>query len=36
MSDETSKLIDSEVRGLVDKAYVRATEILKSRRTSST
>ncbi|MDE1916410.1 MAG: ATP-dependent zinc metalloprotease FtsH [Sphingomonadales bacterium] len=30
MSDETSKLIDSEVRALVDNAYVRATDILKT------
>ena len=29
MSDETNKLIDSEIRGLVDGAHARATEILK-------
>ena len=29
MSDETNKLIDSEIRGLVDDAHARATEILK-------
>ncbi len=28
MSDETSKLIDSEIRGLVDGGHARATEIL--------
>jgi len=28
-SDETNKLIDSEIRGLVDGAHARATEILK-------
>jgi cell division protease FtsH len=30
MSDETSKLIDSEIRGLVDGAHARATQILKA------
>ncbi|MGH6785932.1 MAG: ATP-dependent zinc metalloprotease FtsH [Novosphingobium sp.] len=30
MSDETSKLIDSEIRGLVDGAHARATDILKT------
>ncbi len=30
MSDETSKLIDSEIRGLVDDAHDRATGILKA------
>ena len=30
MSDETNKLIDSEIRTLVDGAHARATEILKS------
>jgi cell division protease FtsH len=30
MSDETNKLIDSEIRGLVDGAHARATEILKT------
>ncbi|MDE2597801.1 MAG: ATP-dependent zinc metalloprotease FtsH [Sphingomonadales bacterium] len=30
MSDETNKLIDSEIRGLVDGAHARATEILKA------
>jgi cell division protease FtsH len=30
MSDETNKLIDSEIRGLVDGAHDRATEILKA------
>ena len=29
MSDETAKLIDSEIRGLVDGAHARATQILK-------
>jgi cell division protease FtsH len=29
MSDETNKLIDSEIRGLVDGAHKRATDILK-------
>jgi cell division protease FtsH len=29
-SDETNKLIDSEIRGLVDSAHERATEILKA------
>ena len=29
MSDETNKLIDSEIRGLVDGAHARATDILK-------
>jgi cell division protease FtsH len=29
-SDETNKLIDSEIRGLVDGAHARATEILKT------
>src|SRR6187549_744831 len=28
-SDETNKLIDSEIRGLVDGAHARATEVLK-------
>ena len=30
MSDETSKLIDSEIRGLVDGAHAKATQILKA------
>jgi cell division protease FtsH len=30
MSDETNKLIDSEIRDLVDGAHARATEILKA------
>ncbi len=30
MSDETNKLIDSEIRGLVDGAHKRATDILKT------
>jgi len=30
MSDETSKLIDSEIRGLVDGAHARATTILQA------
>ncbi|MEO6041477.1 MAG: ATP-dependent zinc metalloprotease FtsH [Croceibacterium sp.] len=30
MSDETSKLIDKEIRGLVDGAHARATTILKT------
>ena len=30
MSDETNKLIDSEIRGLVDDAHARATGILKT------
>jgi cell division protease FtsH len=30
MSDETSKLIDSEIRGLIDGAHARATKILKT------
>jgi len=30
MSDETNVLIDSEIRGLVDGAHARATEILKT------
>jgi len=30
MSDETNKLIDSEIRGLVDGAHQRATEILRT------
>ncbi|WP_408589239.1 ATP-dependent zinc metalloprotease FtsH [Novosphingobium sp.] len=30
MSDETNKLIDSEIRGLVDGAHARATDILKT------
>ncbi len=30
MSDETNKLIDSEIRGLVDTAHARATDILKT------
>ena len=30
MSDETSKLIDSEIRGLVDNAHARAIDILKT------
>jgi cell division protease FtsH len=30
VSDETNKLIDSEIRGLVDGAHERATEILKT------
>ena len=30
MSDETNKLIDSEIRGLVDDAHARATDILKT------
>jgi cell division protease FtsH len=30
MSDETNKLIDSEIRGLVDGGHARATEILKA------
>ncbi len=29
MSDETNKLIDSEIRALIDTAHVRATDILK-------
>ncbi len=29
MSDETNKLIDSEIRTLIDNAHVRATEIIK-------
>ena len=29
MSDDTDKLIDSEIRGLVDGAHARATEILR-------
>ncbi|MBN9146054.1 MULTISPECIES: ATP-dependent zinc metalloprotease FtsH [unclassified Novosphingobium] len=29
-SDETNKLIDSEIRNLVDNAHVRATDLLKS------
>jgi cell division protease FtsH len=29
-SDETNKLIDSEIRGLVDDAHARATDILKT------
>jgi len=31
-SDETNKLIDSEIRGLVDGAHARATEILSTNR----
>jgi cell division protease FtsH len=30
VSDETNKLIDSEIRRLVDDAHVRATDILKA------
>jgi cell division protease FtsH len=30
MSDETNKLIDSEIRGLVDSAHAKATKILKT------
>jgi cell division protease FtsH len=30
MADETNKLIDSEIRGLVDTAHARATDILKT------
>ncbi|MBA3053364.1 MAG: ATP-dependent metallopeptidase FtsH/Yme1/Tma family protein [Sphingomonadales bacterium] len=30
MSDDTNKLIDSEIRGLVDGAHARATEILQT------
>ncbi len=30
MSDETNKLIDSEIRGLVDGAHARASDILKT------
>jgi cell division protease FtsH len=30
MSDETNKLIDSEIRGLIDTAHARATDILKT------
>ena len=30
MSDETNKLIDSEIRGLVDGAHARAVDILKT------
>jgi cell division protease FtsH len=30
MSDETSKLIDKEIRSLVDNAHARATEILRT------
>ena len=30
MSDETNKLIDSEIRGLVDGAHARATDILRT------
>ncbi|MFA7588208.1 MAG: cell division protein FtsH, partial [Novosphingobium sp.] len=30
MSDETNKLIDSEIRGLVDGSHARATDILKT------
>jgi cell division protease FtsH len=30
MSDETSKLIDKEIRSLVDGAHARATDILKT------
>ena len=30
MSDETSKLIDAEIRGLVDGAHAKATKILKT------
>ena len=30
MSDETSKLIDSEIRALVDGAHARANDILKT------
>jgi cell division protease FtsH len=30
MSDETSKLIDAEIRGLVDSAHAKATKILKT------
>src|SRR3546814_5627890 len=29
MSDETAKLIDKEIRGLVEQGYARAQEILK-------
>ena len=29
MSDETNKLIDSEIRALIDTAHVRATDIIK-------
>jgi cell division protease FtsH len=32
MSDETNKLIDSEIRGLVDNAHARATEVLNTER----
>src|SRR3546814_6388622 len=31
MSDETAKLIDKEIRGLVEQGYARAQEILKGR-----
>jgi cell division protease FtsH len=30
MSDETNKLIDAEIRGLVDGAHARATDVLKT------
>ena len=30
VSDETAKLIDSEIRGLIDTAHVRASDILKA------
>jgi cell division protease FtsH len=30
MSDETNKLIDSEIRGLVDDAHAKAAKILKT------
>ena len=29
MSDETAKLIDKEIRGLVEQGYARAQEVLK-------
>jgi len=30
MSDETNKLIDSEIRGLVESAHAKATDVLKT------
>ena len=30
MSDETNKLIDSEIRKLIDNAHVRANEVLRT------
>ncbi len=32
LSEETARIIDSEIRGIIDKAYVRATQILTDNR----